>query len=374
MSWYRIGTVSVTNANPTITGAGGTSWAANIQAGDAFKGPDDKLYEVQSVSSDTSITLGSNYLGTTATGAAYAIIPTQGRVRDLAAAVLQLITDLGDVDSALTVVSGRVGLGKSPNASARLDVSGQVWVDAPSGDATLRMLVSAAEKGKLGVTSAGRAYIESNGAEVMTWLNGNVGANTAVFGSSNTSGLSIEPYVGGVIANIGHNNGAASSDAYMNFRRSGTVLGSIFQDSSTGIGMNSAGLLRLRTGDTDRVVIDGSGNVGIGRTPAVALDVNGALSLANLTSTSAANYTLLPTDATLRVQATCSLTMPAASGFPGRRLRVFNVGAFAVTSAAGNDVVPQGGSAAGGAILAATAGKWADLESNGSSWWIAAGN
>ena len=175
MSWYAIGTVSVTNNNVAITGAGGTAWAANIQAGDAFKGPDEKLYEVQSVNSDTAITLARVYAGATLAGAAYAIIPTQGRVRDLAAAVLQLITDVGDVDAALTVVSGRVGLGKSPNASAKLDVSGQVWVDAPTGDATLRMLASGVEKGKLAVTSAGRVYIESNGAEVMTLLNGNVG-------------------------------------------------------------------------------------------------------------------------------------------------------------------------------------------------------
>ena len=178
--WYAIGTVSVTISSAAITGAGGTAWAANIQAGDAFRGPDEKLYEVQSVNSDTAITLTKVYAGTTAAGAAYAIIPTQGRVRDLAAAVLQLITDTGDVNAALTVVSGRVGLGKSPNAAAKLDVNGEVRVDAPTGDATLRMLASGVEKGKLAVTSAGRVYIESNGAEVMTLLNGNVGIGTTI--------------------------------------------------------------------------------------------------------------------------------------------------------------------------------------------------
>lgn len=74
--------------------------------------------------------------------------------------------------------SGRVGLGKTPNASALLDVAGQVWVDAQSGDATVRLLVSSVEKGKLAVTSAGRGYLESNGSEVLCWLNGDVGIGT----------------------------------------------------------------------------------------------------------------------------------------------------------------------------------------------------
>lgn len=182
MAWYRVNTCSLTSGSPAINGAS-TAWVANAQAGDAFKGPDEKLYEVQSVNSDTSITLASNYLGATAALQAYAIIPTQGRVRDLAAQVLALVNDYGAVSGALTVLSGRVGLGKSPNASAKLDVAGQVWVDAPSGDAILRMLVSAVEKGKFGVTSAGRVYIESNGAEVLSVLNGNVGINSTAPGN-----------------------------------------------------------------------------------------------------------------------------------------------------------------------------------------------
>lgn len=178
MAWYRIGTVAVTNGSKNVTGTG-TAWVNNVQPGDAFIGPDGVYNEVDLVGSNTSITLVDNFGGTTASGVAYKIVPTQGRVRDLAAQVAALILDYGSVEAALTVLSGNVGLGKSPNASARLDVAGQVWVDAPSGDATLRLLTSGTEKGKLAVTSAGRGYLESNGAEVLTWLNGNVGIGTA---------------------------------------------------------------------------------------------------------------------------------------------------------------------------------------------------
>ena len=97
---------------------------------------------------------------------------------------------------------------------------------------------------------------------------GNFGTNTAVFGASNTAGLSSEPYAGGTVVNIGHTGGAAGGDSYLNLRRLGTVLGSIFQDSSTGIGINSLGQMRLQTGGTDRVVIDGSGNMSIANTGA----------------------------------------------------------------------------------------------------------
>lgn len=451
MAWYRIGTTSATNGSKTITGTG-TAWAANAQAGDLFQGPDFSSYEVDLVNSNTSITLVENYRGTTvASGGAYAIAPTQGRVRDLTATLAALTDSYSDVVNALTLDAGRLGLGKTPNANAKLDVAGQVWVDAPTGDAILRMLVSGAEKGKLAVTSTGRVYIESNGLEVMAWLNGNVSIGTTVAngklniasggekwmtlgaGSVPASFLELKTGAGGVLGYIGSDGGAAVSGGLGNnlaIRAEGDLIlaagGNVVRvrvvaNGHVGVGsvaeptqqlhVNGAvlvngpavlpaalgpGLLSLegsvfreyigdatgytrawsvRTGGVtiDRVTLKDNGNVGVGRPPTVKLDVNGALALSNLTSVAASAYTLLDTDSTLRILAACSLMLPAASSFSGRRLRVWNVGAFSLTSAS-SDVVPQGGSAAGSSILAATAGKWADLESNGTSWWIAASN
>lgn len=69
----------------------------------------------------------------------------------------------------------------------------------------------------------------------------------------------------------------------------------------------------------------------------------------------------------------CTLTLPSAASYAGRTLNVKTITANTVISAS-SDVVPLVGGAAGTAILAATAGKWATLTSDGTSWVIMAAN
>jgi hypothetical protein len=71
--------------------------------------------------------------------------------------------------------------------------------------------------------------------------------------------------------------------------------------------------------------------------------------------------------------ATITLTLPTASSFTGRIIRLLTIAAQTVVSASSN-VVPITGGAAGTGILAATAGKWADLQSDGTNWQIIAAN
>lgn len=71
--------------------------------------------------------------------------------------------------------------------------------------------------------------------------------------------------------------------------------------------------------------------------------------------------------------ATITVTLPAASSWVGRKVRIKTVAAFTVVSASSN-VVPLAGGAAGTALLAATAGKWAELVSDGANWVIMSGN
>ena len=96
MPWYNSGTVAVTNNSATVTGAG-TAWADNINAGQAFIGPDGLPYEIATVVSATSITLASNYKGVTASGQAYRIMPVQGYLRDLATQAANLVLSFAAV-------------------------------------------------------------------------------------------------------------------------------------------------------------------------------------------------------------------------------------------------------------------------------------
>jgi hypothetical protein len=65
----------------------------------------------------------------------------------------------------------------------------------------------------------------------------------------------------------------------------------------------------------------------------------------------------------------CTVTLPSAASFPGREIMLLNYQAQTVLSASSN-VVPLAGGAAGTAILAGTAGKWAKLISDGSNWLL----
>lgn len=71
--------------------------------------------------------------------------------------------------------------------------------------------------------------------------------------------------------------------------------------------------------------------------------------------------------------ASITVTLPNAATYDGPPINLSTIAAFTVVSASSN-VVPLAGGAAGTAILAATAGKWATLVSDGTNWRIMQGN
>lgn len=71
--------------------------------------------------------------------------------------------------------------------------------------------------------------------------------------------------------------------------------------------------------------------------------------------------------------AACTVTLPAAANSIGREIWLVTTGANAIISNAAN-VVPIVGGAAGTAILAAVAGRWARIKCNGTNWNIIAAN
>lgn len=94
----------------------------------------------------------------------------------------------------------------------------------------------------------------------------------------------------------------------------------------------------------------------------------------SIVTNAAATYTVLATDCTIiQTTAGSTYTLPSASANTGRILNLVTQFAGAVISASSN-VVPIAGTSASTAILAATAGKFAKLQSNGTAWVVIAAN
>ena len=89
----------------------------------------------------------------------------------------------------------------------------------------------------------------------------------------------------------------------------------------------------------------------------------------------ATTYAVGGTELAIQVNssATCTLTMPTPSAYVGRIITVTTQAAYTVVSASSN-ITPITGGANGTAILSATAGKWANLISDGTQWRIIASN
>jgi hypothetical protein len=87
--------------------------------------------------------------------------------------------------------------------------------------------------------------------------------------------------------------------------------------------------------------------------------------------TKTADFTLAATDNMIFSNrgATNTVTLPAASLWPGRRVYFKTIQAFTLVSASSN-VVPLAGGAASTAILAGTAGKYAWIVSDATDWHI----
>jgi len=103
MAWYKAGTISVVNGSPNIVGSGTDFLTGKVQIGSALTTVDNAVYEILTVNSSTSITLASNYEGSSVSSAVYDIIPTQSLVAELVSEVTELIADF-------TAIRQNVGL------------------------------------------------------------------------------------------------------------------------------------------------------------------------------------------------------------------------------------------------------------------------
>jgi hypothetical protein len=190
--------------------------------------------------------------------------------------------------------------------------------------------------------------------------------------SVSSSGAETTPLV------LANPNDTASTQVSLSFAPSSTINLAKISALRTAVGGNTSLIFSTYTGSsvTEKVRIDDAGKVGIGMAGAAAtslLTVNGPASFKAPLSITTNTYTVAALDSSLIFSgATFSpaqvvLTLPTPTGCTGRILYLKNISTNAIISASSN-VVPIGSAGTGTAILAATAGKWAMLQSDGSNW------
>lgn len=123
MPWHRLGTVSVTQNSNVVTGVN-TAFAANTRVGDAFVGPDGRQYELSNVASDTVISINPPYLGATASGATYAVMPVQGYPKGLVDQVREWVNSYGQKMAALGTTGNYDILPMDKGGTGAVDVAG----------------------------------------------------------------------------------------------------------------------------------------------------------------------------------------------------------------------------------------------------------
>jgi hypothetical protein len=211
------------------------------------------------------------------------------------------------------------------------------------------------------VFSSGTALTQNNAN--LFWDNTNARLGIA----TTTPNNQLQIYSGAGSSNI--RVGIEAFNAYYDFGRDSTDgLYSINGGQTNAVGYKWL----INGGEAAR--INSIGYLGIGISPTSFLHVNGPGAF-KAPNTQTGNYSMVAADHSIIFNGTGSitLTLQAAASYSGRMLYVKTIAAQTVISASSN-VVPIDSAVAGTAILAATAGKWAILQSNGTNWIIMAAN
>jgi hypothetical protein len=236
-----------------------------------------------------------------------------------------------------------------------------------------------------GVATALKTNVGSAGAFTVYGGVGNFTTVAATATTDTTSGTTGALTVAGGVGVAGRawiGNGSTAGAGRLNLdgpNSSNEGSAVLFRRNGTGLFAFGNASAILGGGSNDFVVYGYT--TGAGTTSALSVsDANGGVFVGSHFGTTApttktASYSVGLTDNTLifNCAGSCTLTLPSAATYSGRVLRVRTIAAQTVVSASSN-VVPLAGGAAGTAILAATAGKYATLQSDGTNWQIIEAN
>lgn len=211
---------------------------------------------------------------------------------------------------------------------------------------------------RMRIDASGNINIATAGARITGDFSNATLANRVYFQTSTTNGntgIGVLP------------NGTATTSSFGAFNTNDPANASLLQLAATSTDVR---VTSTKTGTGTqlplKVFVAGGEQASFGDSS--TMRVSGSVAFNTPPLLNAANYTVLVTDFSLRFTTTnCTVTLPAAASYPGRILILTTVTANSVTSNASN-VKPLGSDTAGTAILAATAGKFAYLQSDGSFW------
>lgn len=159
--------------------------------------------------------------------------------------------------------------------------------------------------------------------------------------------------------------------------------------SGTGLGVNAASgfggrLIDAQIAGVHKFYLDNGGNVvfsgNLAFQGSISNNNSGVLKIASsgiafsdYNGQTGTTYSLQAADTAVTFNNASGCTVTLGTATSGRTVIFRTIAAGAIISA-GSNVVPVAGGAAGTAILAATAGKWATLQSDGTNWQIIQSN
>lgn len=142
------------------------------------------------------------------------------------------------------------------------------------------------------------------------------------------------------------------------------------------VGLSGYAGLTFYTLSTERMRITSDGNVGIGTSsPSNRLDIVGSFGRGAPVSKTG-DFTVAATENWIVVNnasANTTVTLPAAASWTGREIMFKNLSPTYTLISASANVVPLDSASAGTALLAAGAGKWVTVVSDGTNWIAMAG-
>jgi hypothetical protein len=256
MAWYNTGTIALTNGSATVTGSG-TNFLVGAQIGEALYAPDGKLYEIQTINSATVITLASNYLGSTASGQGYQIIPTQSLVADLASDVTDLISDFADVRDYAGNGKFNDGAVGTPGITFTQDQDNGLY---RIGSNNWALAAGGIKQVDLSATD-----VEINYAGVKKLATTATGID--VTGTVTADGLVVDGASSGSTVATFTANANVDTPLLVFQRSGGAVAGKIaYDDTNTAItfGTTTNHEVRFLTNNTEKMQLTADGNLGIG--------------------------------------------------------------------------------------------------------------